>query len=29
MQKMINSDEVAKENIKDCNPNWPQIFNYP
>ena len=25
MQKMINFDDVTKENIKEYNPNWPQI----
>ena len=23
--KMINLDDVTKENIKEHNPNWPQI----
>ena len=22
---MINSSNVTKENIKVCNPNWPQV----
>ena len=22
---MINFDDVTKENIKEYNPNWPQI----
>ena len=26
---MINFDCVAKENIKECNPNWPQILDCP
>ena len=26
---MINFDDVAKENIKEHNPNWPQIPNHP
>ena len=25
MQKMINFHDVAKEKIKELNPNWPQI----
>ena len=25
IQKMINLDDVPKENIKEHNPNWPQI----
>ena len=25
VQKMINFDDVVKENIKQHNPNWPQI----
>ena len=28
MQKIINSDDVTKENIKEHNPNWPQIPDY-
>ena len=28
MQKIINSDDVTKENIKEHNPNWPQISDY-
>ena len=24
-QKMINFDDVTKENIKQHNPSWPQI----
>ena len=23
VQKMINFDDVTKENIKELNPNWP------
>ena len=23
--KMINFDDITKENIKEHNPNWPQI----
>ena len=26
---MINFDIVAKENIKEHIPNWPQILDYP
>ena len=26
---MINFDDVIKENIKEINPNWPQIPNDP
>ena len=26
---MINFDDVTKENIKEHNPNWPQIFDNP
>ena len=26
---MINFDEVTKENIKEDNPNWPQIPDHP
>ena len=29
MQKMINFDDVTKENIKGHNPNWPQIPDHP
>ena len=29
MQKMINFDDVTKENIKKHNPNWPESPNYP
>ena len=25
---MINFDHVTKENIKEDNPNWPQIFDH-
>ena len=25
MQNIINFDDVAKEVIKEHNPNWPQI----
>ena len=25
MQKMINFDDVTKENIKEHDPKWPQI----
>ena len=27
--KMINFDDVTKENIKEYNPNWPQISDHP
>ena len=26
---MINFDDVTKENIKEHNPNWPQIHDHP
>ena len=26
---MINFDDVVKENIKEYNPNWPQIPDHP
>ena len=29
MQKMINFDDVIKENIKEHNPNWLEIPDYP
>ena len=29
MQKVINFDDVVKENIKEHNPNWPQISDHP
>ena len=25
---MINFDDVMKENIKEQNPNWPQIHDH-
>ena len=25
---MINFDDIIKENIKEPNPNWPQIFDH-
>ena len=25
---MINFNDVTKENIKEYNPNWPQIMEY-
>ena len=28
LQKMINYDDVTKENIKEDNPNWPQNLNH-
>ena len=27
--KMINFYNVARENIKEHNPNWPQIYDHP
>ena len=29
IQKMMNFDDVTKENIKEHNPNWPQIPDHP
>ena len=29
MQKMINFDDVTKEDIKEHNPIWPQIPDHP
>ena len=29
IQKIINFDDVTKENIKEHNPNWPQICDHP
>ena len=29
IQKMINFDDIAKENTKEHNPNWPQILDQP
>ena len=26
---MINFDDVTKEDAKEHNPNWPQIFDHP
>ena len=26
---MVNFDDVTKENIKECNLNWPQIPDHP
>ena len=26
---MVNFDDVTKENIKQYNPNWPQIPDHP
>ena len=26
---MINFDDVTKENMKEHNPNWPQIHDHP
>ena len=28
IQKLINSDNVTKENIKGYDQNWPQILDY-
>ena len=28
-KKMINFDDVIKENIKESNPSWPQIPDLP
>ena len=28
-QKVINSDDVIKEERKEHNPNWPEIPNHP
>ena len=28
-QKVINFDDVTKENIKECILNWPQIPDHP
>ena len=29
IQRMINFDDVTKENIKEHNPDWPQIPDHP
>ena len=29
MQEIINFDNFTKENIKEHNPNWPQIPDHP
>ena len=29
IQKIINFDDVTKENIKEYNPNWPQMPDHP
>ena len=29
IQKLVNFDDVTKENITEYNPNWPEIFDYP
>ena len=26
---MINFDGITKENMKEHNPNWPQIHDHP
>ena len=28
-KKMIDFDDVTKENLKEHNPNWPQISHHP
>ena len=28
-KKIINFDDVTKENMKKHNPNWPQIPDHP
>ena len=27
--KIIDFDDLTKEDIKEHNPNWPQILDYP
>ena len=29
MQKTINFNDIIKENVKEHNPDWSEIFNYP
>ena len=29
MQKMINFDDITKENIREHNPNWPETSDHP
>ena len=29
IQKMINFNDITKENIKQHNPNWLQIVDHP
>ena len=29
IQKMINFDDVIKEEAKERNPNWPDIPDHP
>ena len=29
IQKVFNFDDVIKENIKEHNPNWQEIPDYP
>ena len=29
MQKLINFDDVTKENMKEDNPNWSEIPDHP
>ena len=26
---MVNFDDVTKENMKNHNPNWPQVSGHP
>ena len=27
--KNVNFDDVTKENIKENNPNWPEVLDHP
>ena len=29
IQKVVNFDDVVKENMKELNLNWPQISEHP
>ena len=29
MQKMVNFDDISKENKKNLNSNWPQVPDHP
>ena len=29
IQKMITLDNIIKENIKEHDPNWPEILDHP